>query len=78
MSSAHAPPLESANTLDVLRAQLNVLEAQNKALNTQLDWFKRQLFGRKSEKRLHIDPALQADLLAGLKETDPQAPLPPE
>ena len=29
-------------------------------------WFKRQLFGERSEKRLLIDPAVQADLLAGL------------
>ena len=32
----------------------------------QLDWFKRQLFGEKSEKRLDIDPAVQGNLLAGL------------
>ncbi len=59
-----------------LRAENAVLQEQVESLKTQLDWFKRQLFGRKSEKRLDIDAALQADLLAGLKEAVPQAPPP--
>ena len=36
------------------------------SLKQQLEWFKRQLFGTKSEKRLDIDPAVQGNLLAGL------------
>jgi hypothetical protein len=32
----------------------------------QLDWFKRQLFGEKSEKRLDIDPAVQGRMFEGL------------
>jgi transposase len=47
------------------------LKEQVQTLQTQLDWFKRQLFGRSSEKRLEIDPALQADLLAALGEDLP-------
>ena len=35
-------------------------------LKQQLEWFKRQLFGSKSEKRLDIDPVEQGNLLAGL------------
>ena len=42
------------------------LQAHYDALKQQLDWFKRQLFGQKSEKRLDIDPAEQLNLLAGL------------
>ncbi len=30
-------------------------------LKQQLDWFKRQLFGQKSEKQLAIDPAVQGN-----------------
>lgn len=48
-----------------------VLREQVKALQHQLDWFKRQLFGNKSEKRLDIDTSHQADLLSGLGMTPP-------
>ena len=65
-----------------LRARLDTSEQQRLAAQTQLaaaqrqlDWFKRQLFGAKSEKRLAIDPAVQASLFAGLIE---DAPPPPE
>jgi len=43
-----------------------VLKEQVQTLKTQLDWFKRQLFEAKSEKRLEVDPAIQADLLVAL------------
>ncbi len=43
----------------------------------QLDWFKRQLFGEKSEKRLDIDPTVQGNLLAGLA-VEPPPVKPPE
>lgn len=49
-----------------LRSRLGESEQQLQALRAQLDWFKRQLFGERSEKRLVVDPAVQADLLAGL------------
>jgi len=55
-----------------LRTENTALKQQVQTLKTQLDWFKRQLFGAKSEKRLLIDPSIQADLLAEL-----QQPLPP-
>ena len=42
------------------------LKAQYASVKQQLEWFKRQLFGSKSEKRLNIDPAVQGNLLAGL------------
>ena len=51
---------------DALRCRLGDTEQQLQTLKRQLDWFKRQLFGERSEKRLLIDPAIQADLLAGL------------
>ena len=44
------------------------------AAQRQLAWFKRQLFGSKSEKRLAIDPALQPSLFAGLIEDAPPPP----
>ena len=48
--------LEQQNTQ--LSGQLALLAADHAALQRQLDWFKRQLFGAKSEKQLLIDPAV--------------------
>jgi transposase len=48
--------------------------AELATLKQQLEWFKRQLFGEKSEKRLDLDPAVQGNLLAALGvATPPQA-----
>ncbi len=55
------------------------LQAQLAALQQQLEWFKRQLFGAKSEKRLAVDPAVQGNLLAALGvERPPPPPAPTE
>ena len=56
----------NTQNMTALRAENDALKEQLQTLKTQLDWFKRQLFGQRSEKRLIIDPAIQADLLAGL------------
>ena len=70
MSSAQTAANFTQN-ITLPRAEYDALQAQVQALQTQLDWFKRQLFGAKSEKRLEIDPAIQADLLAVLAEELP-------
>ena len=62
---------------EALRSRLGDYESQIESLRTELDGFKRQLFGEKSEKRHFIDPALQADLLAGLIEVQPADAKPP-
>jgi len=49
------------------------LRVQLGELQQQLDWFKRQLFGAKSEKRLEVDPAVQGNLLAALGVATPPA-----
>jgi transposase len=43
-----------------------LLSIELAAVKQQLDWFKCQLFGAKSEKRLKIDPAIQDSLFEGL------------
>ena len=48
------------------KTALEQLRADYDALKHELDWFKRQLFGQKSEKRLDLDPDEQLNLLAGL------------
>lgn len=40
-------------------ARIAALEARNAELTRQLEWFRRQLFGAKSEKRLVVDAAVQ-------------------
>ena len=57
-----------------LGADFAALKADHAALKQQLEWFKRQLFGRKSEKRLEVDPAVQGSLLSALGVTTPPPP----
>jgi transposase len=45
--------------------EIVALLVQNAELKRQVEWFKRQLFGRKSERRLH-EPAAQQLSLAGM------------
>ncbi|MGB5340205.1 MAG: IS66 family transposase, partial [Gammaproteobacteria bacterium] len=75
MSSVQTAVVQSPD-IATLCTENASLKEQVQTLQTQLDWFKRQLFGAKSEKRLEIDPALQADLLAALGEQLPVQPRP--
>lgn len=70
LSVAEQPAAEIAEYIQRIRE----LEGQVNQLRDQLAWFKRQLFGRKSEKRLveHADQAnLFAELLASLGDQPP-------
>ena len=49
-----------------LTSELDSFKQQLDSLKQQLDWFQRQLFGRKSEKRLEFDVLEQGNLLFGL------------
>ena len=51
--------------LEALRAENAELKAALAQVTQQLEWFKRQLFGRKSERHLPVDPN-QGNLLADL------------
>ena len=57
-----------------LSADLAAVTAQLSDAQQQLEWFKRQLFGSKSEKRLDIDPNVQGNLFAALGVQEPPAP----
>ena len=57
-------------------AENAALQSRLQEAERQLDWFKRQLFGRKSERLLAIDPAVQQSLLSSME--DLPAPPPPE
>lgn len=72
-------------TFDDLAARNQQLEAENGTLRERLDqvehqlsWFKRQLFGEKSERRLVVDPAVQSSLFASLGATVPSPPVEPQ
>lgn len=63
--------MSSAVRLAELERKNAELSGELASLKQQLEWFKRQLFGRKSEKRLDIDPAVQGNLLANLGVANP-------
>ena len=76
MSASDVIELEQENArlavaLGDAYAVLGKLQAQYDALKHELDWFKRQLFGSKSEKRLDRDDEAQLNLLAGLGVKEP-------
>ena len=76
MSASDVIELEQENArlavaLGDAYAVLGKLQAQYDALKHELDWFKRQLFGSKSEKRLDMDDEAQLNLLAGLGVKEP-------
>jgi transposase len=63
---------ELAANVAALAQRVQSLESERDALARQVEWFKRQLFGSKSEKRTEV-PAAQQSLLAGLVPSDDTA-----
>ena len=55
-------------------AENQALHGQLDALRRQLAWFKRQLFGEKSERYRVLDPAVQANLFEQAATPVPEAP----
>ena len=75
MSSARIEVLQQENAQ--LTAAVSDLTEQLAQVKRQLDWFKRQLFGRTSEKRPEFDEVEQANLFAALGiETPPDRDIP--
>ena len=73
-----AARLSQADIIALLQRQ-EALEVQNAELQRQNEWFKRQLFGRKSERRL-LTPDTHQLPLAGIlpvREEPTEAPPPP-
>jgi len=66
----------SAEHRHYLVAENAELKQQIQSLTVQLDWFKQQLFGQKSEKRLVQSPA-QMDIAELLGAVKPAPPVPP-
>lgn len=73
MQAASRPAKSSRVVDDDIAARFAALKAENDALRRQLDWFQRQLFGRKSEKRLIENPD-QLGLAEVLGEAPAEAP----
>ena len=61
-----------------LRALVESQAETIRTLREKLDWFQRELFGRKSEKRLIVDDPRQGSLLSGDVEMPPVPDLPEE
>ena len=65
----------ATDRLTTLVADHEALKADCAALKHQLDWFRRQLFGRRSEKQTPFDPAEQANLFEALGVEPEAAPV---
>jgi hypothetical protein len=61
----------------ILLQRNDALREQNVELQRQNEWFKRQLFGRKSERRLFMPDAQQLPLAGILPSRDDPAQVPP-
>lgn len=77
LSSRSEPSSSTAQRLAELEQSNAQLSAHVASLTQQLAWFKRQLFGQKSEKQLAIDPAVQGNLLTALGVLAPPQKSPP-
>ena len=62
---------DAYGVLGKTKTALEQLQAQYDALKYEVGWFKRQLFGQKSKKRLDLDRDEQLNLLAGLGVKEP-------
>jgi integrase len=58
-------------------AEIVALRVENADLKRQVEWFKRQLFGRKSERRLREPDAQQLPLVGLLSVRNDPADAPP-
>ena len=72
MKSGDQNPEPKHDKVLVLEQQLQRSEQRIQSLEQQLDWFKRQMFGRKSEKRI-IEPNPMQPLLDGFEAEPPPA-----
>ena len=60
MISLSEQAVNATDTADPVAIRIAALEAQNRALRAQLEWFKRQIFGRKSEKQILLNADQQS------------------
>ena len=77
MNEPALPTTASQQLVEELLAVCGSLKQENETLKAQLDWFKRQLFGQKSEKRQVIqnpDQVTIADILTTPPEVSVPAP----
>ena len=75
LSTRSEPSSSIAQRLADLKQTNAQLSTHVASLAQQLEWFKRQLCGQKSEKRLAIDVAEQGSLLSALGVAQPPAPI---
>ncbi|MBW8067784.1 MAG: IS66 family transposase [Ferrovum sp.] len=77
MSNALETAPESTDQIAVLVRANGLLRAENVELKRQLEWFKRQIFGQKSERRHIDDHSLQLSFadVAGQGDTPPPPPV---
>lgn len=74
MSTASRTPHPSPATLKKLQAANAALQAHNQSLTQQVEWFRRQLFGPKSERRVVEDNPHQPLLDGLIDSVEPVSP----
>ena len=70
-NTAENPVIKTVDELQQLRGLLCQKEEKIQQLEQQLDWFKKQLFGQKSEKREYFDNSQQLRL-GGIFDAEPK------
>ena len=73
MISPSEQAVDAIGTADPAAIRISALEAENSALRSQLEWFKRQIFGRKSEKQILLN-ADQQSLFAAQAPAQAETP----
>jgi len=64
---------EQDNTIADLQSSMALLQQENQQLKQQLDWFKKQIFGQKSEKRF-VDNSTHPSLFDDIP-SEPESPV---
>jgi transposase len=73
MESSIEPSKSQDEIIALLQVNMAQLQSDNQQLKQQLDWFKQQLFGQKSEKRLQTDTS-QPSLFDAVQPTEDTSP----
>ena len=72
-----ATQLSTTEIAEILQNNAD-LKDKLSSVNSQLEWFKRQLFGRKSEKLTELDTSIINDMFAGQSGSESKTPEPEE
>ena len=73
LNASDSAPMNTSELASLVRSQAETIAA----LKHQLDWFRRQMFGAKSDRRLLVEDARQISLGEVVDQGTAVAPAPP-